>query len=230
MKSNVMIRPETRELMRGKWLKGAMIALIYMAVAGLITYVTGGDPDESDPNKLLLCLATQLLASIVILFPLQVGFAMVWLKLARTGGGPELKPLFGGFSRRYHKSAMGTLLLMQIYTVLWTLLLIVPGIIKSIEYAMTPFIVADEPELGCNEAIEKSMAMMRGKRWQFFKIILGMIGWILLAVIPCAAFSVYVSEALSIPLLLVVISALLLPYYQTVFTKFYLAAKEEEAK
>lgn len=230
MKNNVMIRQETRELMRGKWLEGAMIALIYMAVAALITYVTSGNPDESDLNKWLLSLAAQLLASIVILYPLQVGFAMVWLKLARTGNGPELKALFGGFTRRYHKSAMGTLLLMQIYTVLWTLLLIVPGIIKSIEYAMTPFIVADEPELGCNEAIEKSMAMMRGKRWQFFKIILGMIGWIILAMIPCAALSIYVSEALAIPLLLVVICALLLPYYQTVFAKFYLTVKEEEAK
>lgn len=230
MKHNVQIRQEARELMRGKWLKGAMIALIYMAVAALITYVTSGNPDESDLNKLLLSLATQLLASIVILYPLQVGFAMVWLKLARTGNGPELKPLLGGFTRRYHKSAMGTLLLMQIYTVLWTLLLIVPGIIKSIEYAMTPFIVADEPELGCNEAIEKSMAMMRGKRWQFFKIILGMIGWIILAVIPCAVLGVYVHEALALPLLLVVICALLLPYYQTVFAKFYLTVKEEEAR
>ena len=217
-------------MMRGKWLKGAMIALIYMAVAALITYVTSGNPDESVPSKWLLSLATQLLASIVILYPLQVGFAMVWLKLARTGSGPELKPLLGGFTRRYHKSAMGTLLLMQIYTVLWTLLLIVPGIIKSIEYAMTPFIVADEPELGCNEAIDKSMAMMRGKRWQFFKIILGMIGWIIIAVIPCVVLGVYVSEALAFPLLLVVICTLLLPYYQAVFAKFYLTVKEEEAK
>lgn len=226
MKNNVMIRQETRELMRGKWLKGAMIALIYMAVAALITYVTSGNPDESDPNKWLLSLATQLLASIVILYPLQVGFAMVWLKFARTGNGPELKPLFGGFTRRYHKSAMGTILLMQIYTVLWTLLLIVPGIIKSIEYAMTPFIVADEPELGCNEAIEKSMAMMRGKRWQFFKIILGMIGWMLVGAIPCALFCVYVDEALAIPIYVVVICLALLPYYQTVFAKFYEEVKQ----
>ena len=58
MKNNVMIRQETRELMRGKWLKGAMIALIYMAVAALITYVTSGNPDESDPSKWLLSLAT----------------------------------------------------------------------------------------------------------------------------------------------------------------------------
>lgn len=230
MKNNVMIRQETRELMRGKWLKGAMIALIYMAVAALITYVTSGNPEESDPNKWLLSLATQLLASIVILYPLQVGFAMVWLKLARTGSGPELKPLFGGFTRRYHKSAMGTLLLMQIYTVLWTLLLIVPGIIKSIEYAMTPFIVADEPELGCNEAIEKSMAMMRGKRWQFFKIILGMIVWMLVGVIPCVLLGTYVDEALAIPVCLIVICLVLLPNYQTVFAKFYLDLKGESAQ
>ena len=213
MKNNVMIRQETRELMRGKWLKGAMIALIYMAVAALITYVTSGNPDESDPSKWLLSLATQLLASIVILYPLQVGFAMAWLKLARTGNGPELKPLFGGFTRRYHKSAMGTLLLQNIYIVLWTLLLIVPGIIKSIEYAMTPFIVADEPELGCNEAIEKSMAMMRGHRWQLFKMYLGMIGWMILGVFTCYIAWLWI-----------------VPYYQMVFAKFYLELKGESAE
>ena len=185
MKNNVMIRQETRELMRGKWLKGAMIALIYMAVAALITYVTSGNPDESDPSKWLLSLATQLLASIVILYPLQVGFAMVWLKLARTGSGPELKPLLGGFTRRYHKSAMGTLLLMQIYTVLWTLLLIVPGIIKSIEYAMTPFIMVEHPHLSATEAIQASRDMMDGHKWELFVLSLTFIGWEILGALTC---------------------------------------------
>ncbi|MBE6207535.1 MAG: DUF975 family protein [Rikenellaceae bacterium] len=205
MKHNVQIRQEAREILRGKWLAGVVITLIF----GLLMLLTGAFSVFNLNDEVIFSLLT-ILTAIVIGYPLQVGFAMVWLKLARTGNGPELKPLFGGFTRRYHRSAMGTLLLMQIYTLLWTLLLIVPGIIKSIEYAMTPFIIADEPELGCNEAIEKSMAMMQGHRWQLFKMYLGMIGWMILGVFTCYIAWLWI-----------------IPYYQTAYAKFYLALKEE---
>jgi len=205
MKHNVQIRQETREILRGKWLAGAAITLIF----GILLLLTGAFSVFNLNDEVIFSLLT-ILTAIVIGYPLQLGFTMVWLKVARHNSHPEVKDLFGAFNRRYHRSAMGTLLLMQIYTMLWTLLLIVPGIIKSIEYAMTPFIIADEPELGCNEAIEKSMAMMRGHRWQLFKMYLGMIGWMILGVFTCYIAWLWI-----------------IPYYQTAYAKFYLALKEE---
>lgn len=205
MKHNVQIRQEAREILRGKWLAGAAITLIF----GILMLLTGAFSVFNLNDEVIFSLLT-ILTAIVIGYPLQLGFTMVWLKVARHNSHPEVKDLFGAFNRRYHRSAMGTLLLMQIYTMLWTLLLIVPGIIKSIEYAMTPFIIADEPELGCNEAIEKSMAMMRGHRWQLFKMYLGMIGWMILGVFTCYIAWLWI-----------------IPYYQTAYAKFYLALKEE---
>ena len=57
-----------------------------------------------------------------------------------------------------------TMLLQAVYTILWSLLLVIPGIIKSYSYAMTSFILKDEPEMKNNAAIEKSMAMWKGTR------------------------------------------------------------------
>lgn len=208
MKTNVELRHAAREVIRGKWLAGVAITLVYGLLCGLISSFSVANVDDEVVFSLLT-----LLAAIVVGYPLTLGYAMVWLNVARNNSHPEVKDLFDGFKRRYHRSAMGTLLLQNIYTVLWTLLLIVPGIIKSIEYAMTPFIVADEPELGCNEAIEKSMAMMRGHRWQLFKMYLGMIGWMILGVFTCYIAWLWI-----------------VPYYQMVFAKFYLELKGESAE
>ena len=69
------------------------------------------------------------------------------------------------------------MILTGIYTFLWTLLLIVPGIIKSFSYAMTAFVLRDNPELKFNGAIEKSMKMMDGHKFDLFYLYLTFIGW-----------------------------------------------------
>ena len=92
----------------------------------------------------------------------------------------------------------------MIYTFLWALLLVVPGIIKSLSYALAPYILADNPELKADEAINRSMEMMKGHKMDLFLIILGYVGLALLSLI-----------ALGIPLLW------LYPYYQVVLAKFY---------
>ena len=75
-----------------------------------------------------------------------------------------------------------TILLMYVYKSLWALLFIIPGIIKGYAYAMTPFILNDNPDLRANEAIELSMAMMNGHKWDLFCLKLSFIGWVLLCI------------------------------------------------
>lgn len=72
-------------------------------------------------------------------------------------------------------------LLMGIYITLWTLLLIVPGIMKAYSYAMTPYILAENPQMGANEAITASKNLMYGKRWRLFCLQMSFIGWALLS-------------------------------------------------
>ena len=68
----------------------------------------------------------------------------------------------------------------RVYTFLWTLLLVIPGIMKSYSYAMTLFILKDYPELQYNAAKEKSMAMMSGHKMKMFLLDLSFIGWAIL--------------------------------------------------
>ena len=78
-----------------------------------------------------------------------------------------------------------SMLLVSIFTVLWSLLFIIPGIIKLFSYAMTPYIIVDNPELTANEAIDRSRMMMRGHKFDLFWLYLGFIGWFFLCILTC---------------------------------------------
>ncbi len=73
--------------------------------------------------------------------------------------------------------------IMGLKVFLWTLLLIIPGIIKSYEYRMIPFILTDEPDISTKEAFELTKKMMHGNKWKSFVLDLSFIGWIILAIL-----------------------------------------------
>ena len=74
--------------------------------------------------------------------------------------------------------------LMGLYTVLWTLLLIIPGLIKTFSYAMTPYILAENPGMTATEAITESRRIMDGNKWRLFCLGFSFIGWGLLCAAP----------------------------------------------
>lgn len=149
----------------GKWTPAVLITLVYMVLACVCSYI----PYLNVP------------ASLLVLPVLGFGYQVICLNVMRSGSYPEINALFNGF-RNYGKT-LGTMLLMAIYVWLWSLLFLIPGIIKSYSYAMTPFILNDEPELGADEVICKSMAMMRGHKMKLFLLDLSFIGWGLLSVL-----------------------------------------------
>ena len=76
-------------------------------------------------------------------------------------------------------------LLCSIYLVLWTLLFIIPGIVKSLSYAMTPFILLENPYMSAKEAITASRKLMDGHKGELFILGLSFIGWEFLCVLTC---------------------------------------------
>ena len=70
-----------------------------------------------------------------------------------------------------------------LYITLWSLLLVIPGIVATYSYAMVPYIMAEHPELRARDAIRESKNMMKGNRWRLFCLELSFIGWSLLAVL-----------------------------------------------
>ena len=80
----------------------------------------------------------------------------------------------------------------MLYTFLWSLLFIIPGIVKSYSYAMTPYILLDRPELSATDAIKESEKMMNGHKMELFILDLSFIGWILLSMLTCGILVLYV--------------------------------------
>ena len=87
--------------------------------------------------------------------------------------------LFAYFS--YWKTTAATRFIQAVYVFLWSLLFIIPGIVAGYSYAMTDYILAENPDITASEAIERSKSMMYGNRWRLFCLQFSFIGWSILA-------------------------------------------------
>ena len=105
---------------------------------------------------------------------LQLGYARFLLK-QHDGKALDFSDLFSQFDR--FGTGFAQDFLRRLYTFLWGLLLIVPGIIAALSYAMTPFILEEHPELTASEAIARSKALMDGHKMDLFILNLTFLGW-----------------------------------------------------
>lgn len=98
-------------------------------------------------------------------------------------GDSDVKDLLSTFNKDEFWGIIKNMFLMNFFTVLWTLLLIVPGIIKSYEYRMVPYILTKDANLTISEAIGRSREMTDGHKWDMFVLDLSFIGWNLLGLL-----------------------------------------------
>ena len=119
---------------------------------------------------LVMAVAYFILGSVV-----GVGYCNYNLDLVDRRKEAEIGTLFAHF--KSWKTIAKTKLLQCLYVFLWSLLFVIPGIIASFSYAMTGYILAENPELTPSEAIERSKRMMSGNRWRLFCLQLSFIGW-----------------------------------------------------
>lgn len=164
LKENSELRAEARQALQGKWPMAAVAALIYSVIAGGLSAIPfiGG------------------LCSLFVGLPVAYGIAIVMFGVFK-GKDIDFGVLFEGFQD--YSRIFVTKLLQGIYTALWSLLLFVPGVIKHYSYAMTDYILKEEPEMKNNAAIEKSMAMMENNKMKLFLLDLSFIGWALLCIV-----------------------------------------------
>lgn len=100
--------------------------------------------------------------------------------------------IFKPFETSFGESLL-MFLLTELFTFLWSLLFIIPGIIKGLSYSMAPYLMAREPGLGGLEAIDKSKEYMKGYKWKLFLLYLSFIGWDILVLLTFGILMVYVA-------------------------------------
>lgn len=189
------IRARARESLRGNWgvsVGAAFVAAIFGALSISFSFGRSGinvppDAIEAVPPRVAAVLIVFLsifsaisIVKLVLGGTVQLGYAK-FLLAQQDGGEYRIKDLFSQFDR--FTVGFLQLFLRELFTVLWMLLLIIPGLIKSLSYAMTPFLLADHPELTAKQAIRRSMELMDGHKWDLFVLGLSFIGWELLNVL-----------------------------------------------
>lgn len=114
------------------------------------------------------------LLALIIGGTIEIGYSRFNLNLIQENN-PNFADLFSAFSIFWKGFAMRVLT--GIFTFLWSLLFIIPGIIAAISYSMTPYILCENKELSASEAISLSKEMMQGNKWRYFCLDLSFIGW-----------------------------------------------------
>lgn len=189
--SNADLMKQARESLGGKWGLAVGTFVLYVLIRG-----AGQSVKDAGP-----------VISLLIAGPLTLGMTMFWLSISRSTGA-RLEQLFDGF-RRFGK-ALAAYLLVLIYTILWSLLFIIPGIVAALRYSQTFYILADDDTISAPAAIEKSKKMMYGYKWQYFCLQLRFIGWALLSILTLGIGFLW-----------------LVPYMQVTAAKFYDALRAQ---
>ncbi len=139
-------------------------------------------PRSISPSLLYAIISASLISlalTLIIGSIVAVGYASYNLKLI-DGKFVSIGDLFSFFS--HFKNIVLTALLKLVKTLFWTLLFIIPGIIASYNYALTDYLLAENPELSPNDALEKSKSLMYGNRFRLFCLQLSFLGWGILCV------------------------------------------------
>ncbi|MCK6258733.1 DUF975 family protein [Fictibacillus sp. KIGAM418] len=181
------IKKEARVALENKWGFGVLLTILLgfftFFLPNLIDFFVLGGKDEF--NGAERSLSAYIFSWIIngIVYPITIGFSWVFLSLIRREP-QEVKNMFQPFlDIGTFLKIIGTTILVWIFTVLWTLLLIVPGIIKGLAYSQTFYVLKDNPGISITGAITESRRLMDGYKWKYFLLQLSFIGWVILAVV-----------------------------------------------
>ncbi len=127
--------------------------------------------------------------TLLLMPPLLVGYSFFTLRVYRGEKG-DIAEMFNTGFNDYGRS-LGGVLWMELFIFLWSLLFIVPGIIKTLAYFMTPYILADCPNVRPTEALKLSMRMTQGHKGKVFVMALSFIGWAILSALTFGILQIF---------------------------------------
>lgn len=169
------------------WGKAICVILLILATSLLTTLVeitfSGGLTAWFESDELTFSATLAGLLVSLALIPFTIGVSWYFLNLSRSEN-PLISDTFEPYkSGSVMWKVIGASIVQFIFIFLWTLLLIIPGIIKSFSYSQVFFILKDNPEMGILDAITESRKRMDGLKWKYFVLLLSFIGWAILSLL-----------------------------------------------
>ena len=196
MSTNKELRAKARQNLGGgifqtMWLLTLVAVLIYSIIISVGSYF--------------------LIGIILLTGPMEYGLCRVLTATARGKNEIDFGNLFDAFKEDFG-SAVALGFLKNLFIFLWSLLLIIPGIVKSYSYSMSAFIQQDAEDKNWKTCIDQSREMMNGKKWKLFCLDLSFIGWYILGAL-CLGVGILFVE----------------PYHQQARAEFYEGLKNGKA-
>ena len=136
----------------------------------------------------VVLMAVVILLDVFIFNPLEVGCKKYYLR--NLNEPAQVGNIGYAFDNNY-KNITKTMFFRDLFTVLWTLLFIIPGIVKSYKYQMIPYLLADNPQMTKEQAFEESKRMMQGQKWKAFVLDLSFIGWNILSALTLGILGIF---------------------------------------
>ena len=205
----------------------AVVVALLMGIFGTVSGESSArrvseNSDIYSGNLFNVGMITGLLAGIATVVILIVLVAKVFVgNLLKMGGyrffilnqtaQPGIETLLDGFRSGHYVNIVLTMFLRDLFTTLWSLLLVVPGIVKHYEYLMVPYIIAENPAMDYKEAFQISKQMMDGEKMEAFIMDLSFLGWYLLSAVTCGLLAIFYVN----------------PYVQASFAEMYTFNKQK---
>lgn len=205
----------------------AVVVALLMGIFGTVSGESSArrvseNSDIYSGNLFNVGMITGLLAGIATVVILIVLVAKVFVgNLLKMGGyrffilnqtaQPGIGTLLDGFRSGHYVNIVLTMFLRDLFTALWSLLLVVPGIVKHYEYLMVPYIIAENPAMDYKEAFQISKQMMDGEKMEAFIMDLSFLGWYLLSALTCGLLAIFYVN----------------PYVQASFAEMYTFNKQK---
>lgn len=210
MRTRAVLKAEVKQLYSGAWWRAALLCLVaslsmfYRDASGIYKFInswgiTGFDWVgwlDWDTSETTAALLISVVVYVVIQFVQEffiVGASYALLDGTRDSQRqlPAVADATVGFAKQYGWSIVGLIIFKTLLVFLWSLLLIVPGIIKAYAYQQTYFVYKDmlantpagQPKPTYRAAITRSRALMKGRKFDYFVLQLSFIGWRLLAIL-----------------------------------------------
>lgn len=165
-------KEKAKELLKKEWVMAFVILLIYSAIMTGLGTITGG------------------IGSLLLGSCLLIAVYNVFIN-AYHGKKYEVTDMLEGWNEGL-SNRICLSLLKNVFIVLWSLLFIIPGVVKSYSYFLAEFISRKHPEMTATECITESRKIMNGHKWELFEFQFSFIGWYLLGVITCGIAYIWV--------------------------------------
>ena len=224
------VKEKGKALMHVSYWKMVLLALILVfVIGGGVSTAAAGAASSPSANvryegnlpMLLVPLAGLLISAVLIVscvqivlqyfifHPIETGCRRYQVVAHTEGASASLGEIFHCFGPGFLNVVL-TMFLRDLFTFLWSLLFVIPGIVKSYSYRLVPYILAEEPNISSKEAFRLSREMMNGNKWHAFLFDLSFIGWNILSACTLGILGIFYVH----------------PYYQCASAELYLTMRD----